>query len=230
MTDGTDFDQYAQDYDALLDKGLSITGEDINYFARGRVAWLARCLKRNLAQPKSVMDFGCGTGTAFPHILELLRVESILGIDVSPKSLEVARQTYGSERVQLRLLDQSTDGEPVDLVFCNGVFHHLPRGTHAVMVNYIYRSLRQGGLFALWENNPWNPGTRYTMSRCPLDKDAITLAPPEVRHLLRTEGFEVLKTDFLFIFPRALRRLRWIEPLLARFPIGGQYQVLARRP
>lgn len=98
------------------------------------------------------------------------------------------------------------------------------------MVNYIYRSLRQGGLFALWENNPWNPGTRYIMSRCPLDKDAITLAPPEVRHLLRTEGFEVLKTDFLFIFPRALRRLRWIEPLLARFPIGGQYQVLARRP
>jgi hypothetical protein len=30
--------------------------------------------------------------------------------------------------------------------------------THwAAAVDYVYRSLRPGGLFAFWENNPWNP-------------------------------------------------------------------------
>jgi len=38
-------------------------------------------------------------------------------------------------------------------------------------------------------NNPWNPGTRYVMSRCEFDEDAITLSPPQCRKLLRSSGF-----------------------------------------
>ena len=41
---------------------------------------------------------------------------------------------------------------------------------------------------------------------------------------------EVLRTDFLFIFPRVLKWLRWIEPLVSRLPLGGQYLVLGRKP
>ena len=32
------FDKYADDYDAALAEGLSVSGEDKDYFARGRVA------------------------------------------------------------------------------------------------------------------------------------------------------------------------------------------------
>jgi len=49
------------------------------------------------------------------------------------------------------------------------------------------------------------------MSRCAFDRNAITLTPPEARRLLRSGGFEILRTDFRFIFPRALRALRKIE-------------------
>jgi len=48
--------------------------------------------------------------------------------------------------------------------------------------------------------------------------------------LLRRAGFEVIRTDHLFIFPRQLAFLRPLEALVSRLPIGGQYQVLARRP
>jgi SAM-dependent methyltransferase len=116
------------------------------------------------------------------------------------------------------------------LVYCNGVFHHIPPTERAQAVNYIWRSLRPGGLFALWENNPWNPGTRYVMSRIPFDRDAITLSPPEAGSLLRRGGFHVLRTDSLFLFPKLLKCLRWIEPFLSRMPLGGQYQVLCRKP
>jgi hypothetical protein len=68
------------------------------------------------------------------------------------------------------------------------------------------------------------------MSRIPFDRDAITLAPPETRHLLKEGGFEILRTDFLFIFPRMLKPLRALEPLVSRLPFGAQYQVLCRKP
>src|SRR5262249_33285054 len=38
------FDGYAQNYDAALNQGLAVSGEDKGFFARGRIAWLARCL------------------------------------------------------------------------------------------------------------------------------------------------------------------------------------------
>ena len=68
------------------------------------------------------------------------------------------------------------------------------------------------------------------MSRIPFDRDAIPLTPYEARHLLQAGGFEALRTDFLFIFPRMLRWFRGIEPLLSKLPLGAQYQVLCRKP
>jgi len=77
---------------------------------------------------------------------------------------------------------------------------------------------------------PWNPATRYVMSRIPFDRDAITLSPPAARRLLREARFEVMHTDFLFFFPRYLSWLRSLEPRLTRLPPGAQYQILCRKP
>jgi SAM-dependent methyltransferase len=226
----TEFDQYAADYELALAEGLSVSGEDKNYFTRGRIAWLVHCLRQLAEEPRSAVDFGCGTGSATPYLFDLIGVESVLGLDVSAKSLDVAQRTYESERTQFIPFNQYQPSERADLVYCNGVFHHIPLNGRAAVVNYIYRLLRPGGLFALWENNPWNPGTRYVMSRIPFDRDAITLTSPETRRLLRAGRFEILRTDFLFIFPRVLRWFRCVEPIVTRLPLGAQYQVLCRKP
>jgi SAM-dependent methyltransferase len=230
MTRDPEFDEHAEDYDTALAQGIAISGEDKNYFAQGRVAWLSNHLQKQQHKVRSIMDFGCGTGSSTPFFFELLGVDRVLGVDVSPRSLQVARRNHESTNAQFLLHDQYQPNGQIDVAFCNGVFHHIPLAERTEAINYIYRSLRPGGLLALWENNPWNPGTRYVMSRCPFDDSAITLTPPETRHLLRDGGFEVLRTDFLFIFPRALSKLRGIEPLVARWPLGTQYQVLARKP
>lgn len=229
MTKDTAFDEYADDYDTVLNQGLRLSGEDKNYFARRRIAWLANCLKQLQIQPKLVLDYGCGTGTSTSLFFELIGVESVLGVDISAKSLEVAKQTYGSERAQFLQLSQYQLNEGIDLAFCNGVFHHIPLAERTAAVHAVYRSLRPGGPFAFWENNPWNPGTRYVMSRVPFDRDAIPLTPPEARRLLGAGGFEILQTDFLFIFPRSLRWCRRIEPFVSQLPFGAQYQILCRK-
>src|SRR5262245_23633059 len=192
------FDAYASGYDAALEQGLSVSGENRSYFARGRLSWLADSLRRLQFQPQSVLDFGCGTGSSVPYLFELLKPSSVLGLEVSTRSLEIAQKSHGSERARFLLFQQYQPAGEIDLVFCNGVFHHIPPNQRPSSVEYAFRCLRPGGLFALWENNPWNPGTRLVMSRIPFDRDAITLSPLETRRMLRTGGFEVIRTDFLF--------------------------------
>lgn len=224
------FDQYAADYDTALAQGISVSGEDKIYFARRRVEWLAHCLRLMSKQPARLMDFGCGTGAATPFLLDLLGGESLIGVDTAEMLLKVARREFGSDRVRFANFAEHQPAGDRDLVFCNGVFHHIPVAERNAVVDYIYRSLRPGGLFAPWENNPWNPGTRYVMSRIPFDRDAITLTPREMDRLLRANGFEVLSQDFLFIFPRALRWFRPIESHVSKLPFGAQYQIICRKP
>ena len=271
--EAVDFDDFADDYESALGRGLAVSGEGADYFARGRVAWLARRLARLGVRPASALDFGCGTGSAIPHLLDLLGVRRAVGVDVSARSVDVARRRHAERPgASFAAIDPITadsgdpdpgapdpgapdpgapdpgapdpgapdpDGAPgpiaaplgsFDLAFCNGVFHHVPPADRPAALAWVRSRLRPGGLFALWENNSWNPGTRLVMSRCAFDRDAVTLSPPAARRLVRGGGLEVVETTHLFLFPRPLRLLRPLEPLVAAVPIGAQYQVLARRP
>lgn len=226
-----EFDAYAADYAVQLGAGLSLTGEDMSYYARGRARWLAGRLTRLGCRPRTVLDFGCGTGSATPYLIEEIGVEHVVGVDVSDASVRVARQRFGGERASFaRIGEDGMAPASFDLAFCNGVFHHIPLHQREASAKYVFTSLRPGGVFAFWENNPWNPGTRLVMRRVAFDRDAVTLTPPESRALLCRVGFDVIRTDFLFIFPAPLRWLRWIEPMAAALPLGGQYLVLCRRP
>lgn len=224
-----EFDAYARDYDAELQAGLSATGEDKEYYARGRARWTASRLRRLGVRPGIVLDYGCGTGSATPFLFEEVGARRVLGVDVSAESIRVAGDRFGSAAAAFGLVTETPPRSTADLAFCNGVFHHIPPSERLDCATYVHRSLRAGGLFAFWENNPWNPGTRYVMSRVAFDRDAVTLTPPEARGLLRRAGFEVIRTDFLFVFPAILRWLRWIEPAVAPLPIGGQYLILSRK-
>jgi SAM-dependent methyltransferase len=159
----------------------------------------------------------------------MLNPESITGIDISSDSLDVARQTHQDPRLRFALASNFQPSADIDLAFTNGVFHHIPPAERSGTLQFIYRALRPGGLFAFWENNPWNPGTRYVMSRVPFDRDAIMVWPHAFRRLLRKSRFEVISTDYQFIFPRFLASLRPLEPMLAGVPFGAQYLILARK-
>jgi SAM-dependent methyltransferase len=225
-----DFDSYADSYDRALAEGLAVSGESREYFAEGRVKWLARQLRAQKLDLSLVIDYGCGTGSTSPLLLEHLHAGRVLGLDPSKRSLETAQRDFGAERLQFSLLDEYEPTGTVDLVYCNGVFHHIPLQDRSRTVQKLFRALRPGGLFSLWENNPWNPGTQYVMSRVSFDRDAIKLSALQSRKLVRSEGFHILQTDFVFFFPRLLKFLRPAEKFMSGFPLGAQYQILCRKP
>ncbi len=225
-----EFDLHADTYDADLNQALSVTGEDKNYFALGRVHWLARCLSALAVHPHCVLDYGCGIGDTSRLLQEAFAAQSVIGVDISPRSLEVAAERNGNAVCRFMTFSDFAACDPVDLAYCNGVFHHIPPAMRDDAVRYIYERLQPVGWFAFWENNPWSPGTQYVMSQCVFDRDAIKIPPPQARELLRKAGLEVVRTDYCFFFPRFLTALRFLEPALSRLPLGAQYLVLCRKP
>lgn len=226
----SEFDAYASDYDAALDEGLKLTGETKEYFASHRISWLKQRLGGGSSLVNSALDFGCGTGSSCPILLQGFGLNRYLGYDPSASSIQQARSGYTDSRAQFEHAPEALPQEPFDIAFTNGVFHHIPPDHRAQALALVWHSLRPGGYFAFWENNRWNPIVHLMMSRVPFDREAQMLFPHQARRLLRTAGFEIVLTDYLFIFPAALKSMRPLEPSLCKLPLGGQYLVLARKP
>jgi trans-aconitate methyltransferase len=222
-----EFDQYAGDYDRMLAEGLVVSGEGKDYFALRRIQWMKACMDQLQLAPRRIMDYGCGTGGAVPLLLGQFNAESVVGVDTSVKLIERAKHEHTSWQTVFQQTQEYCPEEERELVYCNGVFHHIPVASRPMAAQYIWRSLKPGGYLAFWENNPWNPGTRYVMSRIPFDRDAVTLTAHEAHCLLQSAGFQIVRTDYLFIFPKSLSVLRWMEPHLSPYPFGAQYLVLA---
>jgi SAM-dependent methyltransferase len=225
----SEFDDYAATYDTALNRGLALSGEPKEFFAQERVRWLAGRLAGLGVHALRVLDYGCGTGGTSPELLAQLDARTVVGVDASSESLAIARETHADPRLRFSAIGELASSEPFDVAYCNGVFHHVEPAERPDALACVHRSLADGGLFGFWENNPWNPGTRLVMRRIPFDRDATLISPRRARQLLASAGFDVLGTDFLFLFPRALAALRPLEVRLARLPAGAQYMVLARK-
>jgi trans-aconitate methyltransferase len=225
----SDFDRYAEGYVDALAKGLSYTGENWDYFARGRVALLRERLSARQTHITTAMDFGCGEGSTLALLRDACGASHLYGVEAAGEFVRRASELHAHPQHSFVSVDQWPDTQAVDLVYCNGVFHHILPAQRPATLRFIRRALRPGGVFALFENNPWNPGTRWVMSRIPFDADAHVLSARRSWTMLETAGFRPVGLDFLFVFPRALSAFRPLEQRLRRFPLGAQYLVLAER-
>ncbi len=220
----------AAEYDAMLHRGLSLSGEGKDYFQRGRLQDLRQSLPPGF-EPQRVMDFGCGLGDTTVMLAAAFPGAKVTGVDTAPGAIAHARQLHGGELLTFATVEELAPNGSFDLCYVNGVFHHIDPAQRQEAARWVLQSLKPGGYFALFENNPLNPGTRWVMSRIEFDRDAIPLRAKETRTLLHQSGFvDLAPPRYLFIYPRFLAWLRFSEPWLARLPLGGQYWILGRRP
>jgi len=223
------FDHVSSNYEEILSKGLSLSGENSTYFAKKRVIHSANLLSSFAAKPKRIMDYGCGIGGSIDHLIGIFNPSNIVAVDTSKKSLQLLQNNYPSEKLEVLQVPERTKAL-CDLCFCNGVFHHIPPVHRDDAVSYIFESLHSGGFLFFWENNPWNPATHWVMSRISFDRDAIKIFPNQAKNLLKKAGFKVKIIHYLFIFPNLLRIFRPFEKLLITLPIGCQYLIMAEKP
>ena len=83
------FDEYADQYENLLQGQLAFFSKDRGYFSQYKVA-----LTREFApvSPKRVLDFGCGIGLSLPFLIRYFPDAKVFSTDVSERSLSHAAQ------------------------------------------------------------------------------------------------------------------------------------------
>lgn len=226
------FETHAADYESQLAQGLSLSGESKAYFARGRIAHLRAWWEgESRSEPARIVDYGCGMGDVAALLSEAFPGAQVVGVDPSRRLLEHARATFADGRVSFERIEGFRVPLEIaaDLVHLNGVVHHVPAAERPHLFAALHAALVPGGVAAVFENNPLNPGTRAVMRRIPFDRGCSPVPARSVRVGLEDAGLRVLRTRFLFWFPRPFRALRPLERYLERVPFGAQYGVIAER-
>jgi len=226
----TRFDDLSPSYEELLRDPLRdrFAGQESAFFHRRKSELIRRFFRRRKTATSglSYLDVGCGKG----ELLNLLRsdFQHSAGCDVSE---DMMRQISGIEtRVQADPLKIPFDDAAFDLVTTVCVYHHVPPPARRTLTKEIVRVLKPGGIFCIVEHNPRNPVTRLIVSRTPVDADAVLLDATESRSLTRKAGLLPLEHAYFLYFPQALYRyLGWMEGMLAKVPMGGQYALFSRR-
>lgn len=221
------FDDLVGSYDEVCSSALlSLFGEDRLYFARQRVGFVQDWAERLSLSPRCIVDFGCGTGDTCPLLAASFPGADVVGLDPSAQMIRIAREQIRHERVRFQLPGKQSHLPAADIVYCNGVLHHVPMARRGPVVRSMRRMMRPGSVLFLFENNACNPGSRILMKRLPFDRGATPLFGGDVRRLLARNGFGRLITRFLFFFPSALSFARGLEGALGRLPVGAQFCII----
>jgi 2-polyprenyl-6-hydroxyphenyl methylase / 3-demethylubiquinone-9 3-methyltransferase len=209
-------------------------------FAAPRRKWMERDRDiLRLARPspdQRVLDLGSARGDVC--FLLASRVREAIGIDASPKALEIAeaeRARRGLDNVRFVRGDVATlEGIPdvsIDLAGAFDLLEHVDDETVRQMLRALRRVLKPGGVFAAYTPNREHYVERLKANDFLLKQFPEHVAvrrPREIRRLLEAEGWRLLEMTYS---PAPFPVVHGIEKLLWRLPGIGRlfrYRILLR--
>lgn len=178
----------------------------------------------------TVLDIGCGTGILSRRIASLTEVDRVIGIDISPLSVEQASgkgipdcNFYVASATQIPVKDNS-----MDCVIAYGdIISHIHK-EYASAVNEIARVCKKGAHIFFDIDNKWNMSLFYEWDELKaavnssLNKGHVriwsfidstgkyntmrfkTFTPREIRILLESCGFRIVSFEGIIILPNLL--------------------------
>ncbi len=229
-----EFDRYAPDYTDILNPSLAMSGYDTAYFDEYKIRLVHTELATaaRTASPFSFLNFGCGVGRSERIIAQYFSGCSIFSTDISADSIRIANENNKSlTNVTFALSDGSTIPfeRSFDVIFCAGVFHHIPPENRLAILTELKKKLAPGGWLFIFEHNPWNPLTRRVVASCPLDENANLVTQPAMGQILKKSGFTDISHRFIVFFPRWLKILLPLEKFMGSCPLGAQYCVITTK-
>lgn len=233
----TEFDNYARDYNAGMEDPIKAAlGKSANLFLLAKIEWLFRYSQRNprLSRDNTeirLLDFGCGTGDFLALMAEQDCRWRMEGCDLSNGMLAEAKSRHPALRSPGTLWQCDTEQFPqscYDVITAVCVLHHIPPAAWRSCLSRLRSALRPGGVLAIFEHNPWNPLTRWIVSRAAIDRNAVLLSPLVARRMMRAAGFQFDMARFFLFLPPRFQPFRRLERIFDRLPIGGQYFLIGR--
>jgi ubiquinone/menaquinone biosynthesis C-methylase UbiE len=192
-----------------------------------------------LSQPtpeKIALDLGSARGDVC--FLLAPRVREAIGVDASPRALEIAeaeRERRGLANVRFLRSDvASLDGvsdASIDVAGAFDLLEHVDDATVRQMLRALTRVLRPGGVLAAYTPNREHYVERLKAHDFILKQFPEHIAvrrPREIQRLLEAEGWRLLEMTYS---PAPFPVVHWIEKLLWRVPGLGRlfrYRILLR--
>ena len=230
MAEKVNFDLHAESYEKQMAEDLKFFIEETGYLAEYKVKIVKETLEDK--KPRNILEYGCGIGMNINFFNKHFGQSEIYGCDISKKSLEVAEER-NHERVKFFLITEENSAKYknfFDVIFVSCVFHHIQPSHRLNSMKNIFSLTKPGGVFYLFEHNPYNPITRKIVNECIWDTDAILLKPGESYNLTKEAGFTPEhRRKYTLFFPGFLRFLRRTEKFISFLPLGGQYYIKARK-
>ena len=111
-----------------------------------------------LSKPRDtkILDCGCGTGNIMKY-LQRYGFTNLQGFDLAPEMVEAARINTGAEikECSMQTMGQHYPEQSLDLLFCSGIFHHVPSlADWEKVFSAAYTMLRPGGEIIVREPYP----------------------------------------------------------------------------
>jgi ubiquinone/menaquinone biosynthesis C-methylase UbiE len=116
----------------------------------------------NLDSKQKILDLGCGTATLTILIKNKFPMAEVVGIDIDPEILKIARDKVNKSGLNLLLeLCSSTElkfpNESFDRILSSMAIHHLNRDQKVKTFKEVFRVLRPEGEFHIMDfNKPHN--------------------------------------------------------------------------
>lgn len=148
------------DTHAVFNEQLStyskIVSENLMYH-REVYALLRHLLSELMPKPFTFLDIACGDASASALALKDTSISHYFGIDLSARSLELARENL--KVLHCPSLLQCCDFAdamahwrvPVDVAWIGMSLHHLQPWEKALIMKNVHRALNRDGLFLIWE-------------------------------------------------------------------------------
>ena len=120
---------------------------------------IQRLLEANgLKREHNVLEVGCGIGTLTELILRYLSNEgSLLGLDISPKSIEIANQRlskYANATLKVDDLTKRSLDQKFDVIVLPDVIEHIPLELHKAFFLNLSKMLRPTGFIFIHIPDP----------------------------------------------------------------------------
>jgi len=192
------FELIAGDYDRWKEKSAYYYG------------LLAAIYRERVPEGSSVLEIGCGTG----ELLAGLKPSRGLGLDISPRMVEIAAAKFPSLTFRVADIEKDAPAETFDYVIVPDVVEHL--SDPGAMFRSARKACRDGSRLIITSVNPlWAPVLHLAESLKLKMPEGEHRWPPAraLRRMAADAGFDLAEFSGRILFPK------WI-PLLSGFLNG----------
>jgi ubiquinone/menaquinone biosynthesis C-methylase UbiE len=191
--------------------------EDDHWWHRGMREIGASLLGDRLDRADALLDVGCGTGGFLRWANERGSPGQLVGVDISPEAIELARRRLPEAQLQVApIWAMPLESHGFDLVVINDVLQHIPTARISESLAEVRRVMREVGELLIRTN-----GAR----RCRDDGDWRLYDADALRSELERAGFRVQRVTHANLIGSLWAQTRGGAP---RAPNPGRHGIPAR--